>query len=198
MLGSITPLGERGRRSHYGLTVTAFIAGSTGAGALLGGLLGGAGSLAGLEGTTTAAAAAAAVLLLALAFDLGVAGLRLPTVPRQVDDLWLYRYRGWVMGIGFGFQLGLGVVTIVTTAFTYATFLLAAMSGSIAGGVVIGATYGLVRAATVLGGARVDSPERLMAMHARLRRWEPPARRAVLGIQGLLLVVAVALAAGLA
>ena len=35
---------------------------------------------------------------------------------RQVNEDWMARYRGWAYGAGFGLQLGLGVVTIVTTA----------------------------------------------------------------------------------
>lgn len=196
MLGSITLLGERGRNSRWGLTVTAFIGASTAAGFLLGGALGAAGSAAGLEGTTVALALLAAALLAGLAFDLRIGGLRLPTVARQVDDRWLYRYRGWVTGIGFGAQLGLGVATIVTTAFTYVAFLAAALSGSIAAGALIGGTYGLVRAATVLGGAVVDSPARLIEMHERLRRWERPARRVLLALQSTLLAAAVVVTAG--
>ena len=42
------------------------------------------------------------------------------TVPgprRQVDERWLDRYRGWVYGVGYGSQLGLGIVTVVIVAF---------------------------------------------------------------------------------
>ena len=131
-----------------------------------------------------------------VAFDLGVGGLRVPTVSRQVDDAWLYRYRGWVTGIGFGLQLGLGVVTVVTTAFTYVTFLAAFLAGSLAAGALIGGTYGAVRAATILGGSTVDSPERLARMHERLRRWERPARRASVALQGTLAAVALVLTLG--
>src|SRR5687767_9070368 len=137
MLGSITPLGERGRNSRWWLTMVAFVIGSTLAGALLGGALGSLGAVAGLEGAAAAPWLLAAALIAGVGFDVGVGGLRVPTVSRQVDDAWLYRYRGWVTGIGFGFQLGLGVVTVVTTAFTYVTFLAAFLAGSLAAGALI-------------------------------------------------------------
>ena len=44
MLGSITPLGERGRGSRWGITVSAYIIGSAAGGAALGSMLGWAGS----------------------------------------------------------------------------------------------------------------------------------------------------------
>lgn len=196
MLGSITPLGERGRNSHWSLTVVAFILASTVAGGSLGAVLGGAGGLLGLGGSTAALPLLAAALLVGLVLDLGLGGLRLPTVTRQVDDQWLYRYRGWVTGVGFGLQLGVGVATIVTTAFTYVTFFAAALTGSVLAGALVGGTYGAVRAATILVGSRVNSPERLVRMHERLRRWDAPARRGALALQGALLAVAVALVTG--
>ena len=45
MLGSINPLGERGRRSRWAVTVAAFVAGSAASGLAAGLLLGAAGSL---------------------------------------------------------------------------------------------------------------------------------------------------------
>src|SRR5436189_48466 len=45
MLGSITPLGERGRNSRWWVTMTAFVLGSAIGGAALGGGLGWLGSL---------------------------------------------------------------------------------------------------------------------------------------------------------
>ncbi|MGI9659651.1 MAG: hypothetical protein ACR2OD_12135, partial [Gaiellaceae bacterium] len=118
MLGSITPLGERGRGQPYLWTMAFFLVGSAGAGAALGAALGVVGSqLGGLESIALALLAGAVVLGLAL--DLGALRLRLPTVRRQVDETWLTRYRGWVYGAGFGVQLGLGVATIVTTSLVY-------------------------------------------------------------------------------
>src|SRR2546421_9993346 len=161
MLASIHPLGERARGHRWGITVSSFIAGAGAAGATAGGLLGRAGATvrhrAGLPlGLVVAIVVAAGVAGIAL--DLGFAGLRLPTVHRQVNEDWLHRYRGGVYGFGFGFQLGLGVATIVTTATVYLTFALAFLAGSAWAGLAIGAAFGLVRGAGLLFAAAVQTP----------------------------------------
>jgi hypothetical protein len=191
MLGSITPLGERGRNSRWWVTMTAFVLGSTAGGVMLGGGLGWLGSLVegALDGSTPTAATSAAangtasllalgvVMLIGAAFDLGAMPVALPTVHRQVDERWLQRYRGWVYGLGFGFQLGLGVVTIVVTAAVYAIFAAAFLSGSAFWGAAIGGTFGLARAATTFSVARVTRPDQLMRVDTRLRRMDRPSRR---------------------
>jgi sulfite exporter TauE/SafE len=171
MLSSINPLVERGRNNRYGLTATAYVVASA-----LGGVV--AGSAAGLAGwllqtvmplsDTGRAAMVVVVLAAALAFDVRVFGLSLPTTRRQVDENWLGRYRGWVYGAGFGFQLGLGVVTIVTTATVYATFALAAITASLAIGAVIGLVFGLARGLVLLTGAGIHDTDHLRAFHRRL------------------------------
>src|SRR6185312_10962143 len=123
MLGSITRLGESGRNARWWVTVTWFAAGAVGAGSLAGWVLGLFGAHAAAAIGPRAAALVLGVLAVAgVAVDLRLGGVRLPTVRRQVDDRWLTRYRGWVYGVGFGFQLGLGVVTVVTTAGVYLAF----------------------------------------------------------------------------
>lgn len=191
MLGSITPLGERARHSRWGLTIGALVIAATLAGTILGGALGGLGTLLGAGSSELALIVLGAALLAALALDLGLFGLQIPTPGRQVDDRWLYEYRGWVTGAGFGFQLGLGVVTVVTTALTYVTYLAAALSGSVAAGALIGGIYGAVRGLSALGSARVDSTERLIHMEDRLNRWEAPARRVLLALQAIPLALVV-------
>lgn len=193
MLASIHPLGERARSRRWGITVTAYLAGSTLAAALLGTALGAAGRLLDLPAPGTAVAVVA-LCAAGLAFDLGLGGLRLPTVHRQVDKDWLSRYRGWVVGVGFGFQLGLGVVTIVTTAAVYLTFALAALAGSPAGGLVVGATFGLARALVILGVARVRRPDQLRGALRRMQAWQPLSQRAGIAVQALVLVTAGAVA----
>ena len=136
MLGSITPLGERGRNRRWGITVTTYVIGSVLGGVAIAGALGGLGAAIGLGGLSVAVRLGllAAAVLVGLAFDLRLGGLRLPTVHRQVNEDWMVRYRSWVYGLGFGVQLGLGVVTIVTTSAIYAMLLAAALSGSAAAG----------------------------------------------------------------
>lgn len=195
MLASIHPLGERARRRRWGTTVSAYVAGSTAAAALLGTALGGIGRLLALPAGARATAVAVVVLGAAgLAFDLHLGGLALPTIHRQVDKDWLDRYRGWVVGVGFGFQLGLGVVTIVTSATVYLAFALALLTGSPAAGAAVGAAFGLVRALVIFGVARVDRPDQLRAALRRMQAWGPPAERAGIAVQALVLVAAGAVA----
>jgi MFS family permease len=199
MLASIHPLGERGRNSRWTVTMVAYVVGSAAGGALMGLLFGGAGAvtLGWLAPPTGAVLAAAALVVAAgLALDLGLGGLRLPTIHRQVDEDWLHRYRGWVYGVGFGFQLGLGVVTIVTTATVYGLLALAFLAGSVAGGVLIGATFGLVRALPLLTAARVHDPEGLRRLHRGMQERARVSRTLSLGAQAVV-VVAVALAGGI-
>jgi hypothetical protein len=193
MLASIHPRGERAPSRRWGTTASAYVAGSTLAASLLGAGLGALGRLAPLS-PRPAAVAVVALCGLGLAFDLGLAGLRLPTVHRQVDKDWLDRYRGWVVGVGFGFQLGLGVVTIVNTAAVYLTFALALLSRSAAGGLAVGATFGLARAVVILGVARVRRPEQLRAALRRMQAWRPLSERAGIAVQTVAMFVAGAVA----
>src|SRR5437870_5296978 len=103
MLGSINPLGERTRGSRWAVTVVFFMAGSTLAGAGVGALAGRLGARLAGGGFLSAPALAvvAAGLAAGSALDLGLLGLRLPSVRRQVNEDWLHRYRGWVYGLGF-------------------------------------------------------------------------------------------------
>src|SRR4051794_7194614 len=171
MLSSIHPLGERARRSRWWLTTTAYVMASVAGGAALGGVAGGIGAVLNLSLSPWVVAA---VCVITVVLDqVGV-----PSWHRQVNEDWLQRYRGWVYGGGFGFQLGLGVVTIVTTAAVYAVAVLAASSGSVATGVLLGAVFGLSRSVPVLAAARVRRPEQLRYLHAGLARAAVPVRRA--------------------
>jgi hypothetical protein len=199
MLGSITPLGERGRNSRWAVTMTAFVLGSTAGGLALGTTIGWLGVLA--RGAfawwtpTACLAALGVVTLLSAAFDVRLSPVAMPTVRRQVDEGWLQRYRGWVYGLGFGFQLGLGVVTVVVTSAVYATFAAAFLSGSTLRGAVIGGTFGLLRAATSFSVAGVRRPEQLVRVDARLRRLDGSSRRATVALEVGLAVAALAVAA---
>jgi hypothetical protein len=173
MLASISPLGERARGNRWGLTASAFAAGSILAAAALGALLGLAGSFAGSSTHARlmilgAAAVAAAVVDLVLRSP--------PSLHRQVDEDWLARYRGWVYGAGFGAQLGVGVVTVVTTATVFAWLVAAAVAGGAGGGAVIGAGFGAARAVPLLLVRKADEPARLRAVLRRLTVLAGPAR----------------------
>ncbi len=195
MLASIHPLGERARRQRWGLTVSAYLAATVVASALVGaglGLLGGWLGLPGGSDATVAGLVVAGLAALGAVLDLQVGGVSVPTVHRQVDERWLRRYRGWVYGAGFGFQLGLGVVTVVSTFAVYLTLALALLTGSVVGGLVVGTTFGVVRGATVLAVAGVNHPDRLHRLHRRLPAWDPVSRRVTAGVQASVAAGAVA------
>lgn len=163
----------------------AFLAGSTAGGAALGAALGLIGaSVPGLrESAGLRLWVLAGLIALGAALDLRASGLGLPTVHRQVNEDWLHRYRGWVYGVGFGFQLGLGVVTVVTVSAVYTAMAAALLAGSPAAGAAIGAVFGLLRASTSFSVARVRRPDQLAAVDVRLRAWDAPARRLALGLE---------------
>jgi hypothetical protein len=181
MLASITPLGERARGQSWPRAVAAYVVASTAAGAALGAGLGwlGAATVGGLPVAARAIGAAALAIVAAAADRAG----RLPSILRQVDERWLMTYRDWVYGAGFGLQLGLGAVTIVTSASVYLTWSLEVATASVAAGTVIGATFGAVRALPLLAFARVGDPATLRAAHRRWQAALPAVARATVTVQ---------------
>jgi len=173
MLTSITPLGERSRGNRWAVTTAALAAGCLLGGATTGLVLGAVGAL--LPAVPALVLGGCACLLAAVA-DL-LPG-RLPGGHRQVDEDWLARYRGWVYGVGFGYQLGLGVVTVVTSAATYAVLALALLTQSPAAGLLLGAVFGAARALPSLALRHVDSHSQIRAFAAGLERQAPLAHRA--------------------
>jgi hypothetical protein len=169
MLASITPLGERGRQSTWGVTVTGFALGAIAAGAASGALLGELGALVLPGGAGARLAVLLGALLAALVLD--AAPRPVPGPNRQVNPRWLDEYRGWVYGLGYGVQLGVGVTTVVTSAATYAALLAALLCGRPLWGAAVMGCYGAVRGLTPLATARVRDSRQLLAVHARLERW---------------------------
>ena len=182
MLASINPLGERGRNQRYRVTVTAYIVGSTLAGAALGGFLGLVGTP--LATPTVALVVVAAIAIAGTVLDARVFGLHVPGPKRQVNENWLVTYRGWVYGAGFGLQLGLAFLTIVTASATWVAFACALLAGNATAGAAIGATFGLARALPILTAARVSEPSALHAVVRRLDRLRPRVAVATTAAQG--------------
>jgi hypothetical protein len=172
-----------------GWYLTASLLAATAVGVVLGGI----GAVLPVPGAGRAAALAAAAVVVAV-----VEGRRRrwPTVRRQVNEDWLGRYRGWAYGAGFGAQLGAGVVTIVTTGTVYLTLAAELLCGSLVGGALIGAAFGLVRAVPLLGARGVRSPGELVARQRRLVDRLPAAHRATVLTAGAAAAVPVALMAG--
>jgi hypothetical protein len=183
MLSSITPLGERGRGSIWAVTVSAFAFGATLTGAAAGFAAGGFGAL--ILPAAVGTRGRLAVLALALAAAALLDGLRgaAPGPDRQVNERWLDEYRGWVYGLGYGAQLGLGVTTVVSSAGTYVALLAALLTRDPLAGAAIAGSYGAIRGLTPLAAARVRTPRQLFALHAGLTRWSGRARW--LGVAGL-------------
>ena len=115
MLSSIHPLGERGKGNRFTVTATAFVVGAVAGGATTGTLFGAVGLLVAPVLTDAVAVGALGLVAVAAAW-FERSGRALPSVPRQVNEDWLNEYRGWVYGAGFGFQLGAGVLTYITSA----------------------------------------------------------------------------------
>jgi len=194
MLTSISPLGERARGNRFWRTALAYAVGSLLGGTAAGTAAGALGQAAGVDGRA-AFAALGVVAVLGVALD---RARRLPTVHRQVDERWLSTYRGWVYGAGFGFQLGLGVVTIVTASTTYVALAAAGLTGSPVGGALVGATFGAARSLPLAVTARVRSTDDLARLHRRLDGAAGPVAggtglaQAALGVAALLLAGAAA------
>lgn len=176
MLSSIHPFGERSRNNRYAVTAVAYLVASTGGGLAMALLAHGVGSLVPVRDAVALWILAGGIGL-GLVADLGVAGLSVPSWPRQVNERWLDTYRGWVVGAGFGFQLGTGVLTIVTTSAVWSTWLAASLAGSWSGALTIGAVFGAVRGAFILSTIGVDQPAQLRALHRRLAASAPRVAR---------------------
>lgn len=181
MLTSITPLGERGRGHRFWLTRTWLFGGHIVGGLALGGVLAAASALIGVTvgrpGSTPALATIAGVTVVAVLGDL--AGVTVPG-RRQVDERWLTSYRGWVYGLGFGAQLGFGLVTVVNT------LLLAVViaSGAVLPpdqSLLLGGIYGLTRGIGASVNGWVRSVNDLHRLHRRLDQSERAVRMGSLG-----------------
>ncbi len=193
MLSSITPLGERGRGNRWGTTVVWFVAGSTLGGAALGAVLGlageGLGRLVAYRGRLGAVILLSAVALL---IDVARRPTLLPSWRRQVDERWMDEYRPWVYGLGWGAQLGAGVLTIVSSASTYLVLALAVLLGSLPASLALTTAFGLTRGLMLLTARRLDTPGALRSFHSRLQARRSLATTAVLATEALLALTAAA------
>ena len=195
MLSSIHPFGERSRSNSFGHTATAHIIGSALGGAALGGLAGAIGAAITAVAAPSTAIRAAIVLAATIGALLIEATRRerlLPTRSRQVNENWIQSYRGWVYGGGWGAELGFGISTIITTALVHLLVVTMIFVGSFTTALLLGAVFGVVRGATILAAAGVDSPEKLRTLHQRLDSLRARSRSGVL----LSLVLATAVGLG--
>lgn len=193
MLSSIHPLGERGKGNRFAVTATAFVFGAVVGGAGVGAVLGAVGVVVDLMvSDAVALAVVAAVAIVAAVFERS--GRRLPSVPRQVNENWLNEYRGWVYGVGFGFQLGAGVLTYITSAAIYVALVAAVLAGHPVAAVAVGATFGLTRGLTLVPARAIRSPGELVSFHQRLQRSADVVRTASTTVLALSAIAAGAIA----
>ncbi len=196
MLSSITPLAERSRGHRFGATASWFVLGAIVGGATLGVA---AAALAVIVratglGADAACGVAAALALVCALSDLRPFGLHLPFHGRQVNEVWLGRYRPWVYASGFGWQIGTGLATYILTAATYLLIALAALGADPAVAVALGVLFGLTRGLAVFLAAGITTPERLHAFHRRFDQVGPRVRAAVIGVQFGVAAIAAAVA----
>lgn len=185
MLSSITPMTEAGRGNTFRGTAAWFLVGGLVGGLSIGALAAGAAALVGLVdlSATTLVGIGALAAMVTAAIDLGVTGIELPIFKRQVNDAWLRRYRSWVYGSGFGWQIGFGVATYIMTAGVFLVIALAVLTTSPLHALAIGATFGVVRGSAVYVGRSATTPAALGRIHERLDAAAPTSRRLAAGVQ---------------
>jgi sulfite exporter TauE/SafE len=189
MLASITPLGERGRHATWGVTITAFALSAIAAATALGALTGELGSVVIARSVSSQARliALACAVLVAIVLDVTAA---VPGPRRQVNERWLHEYRGWVYGVGYGAQLGVGVTTVISSAATYVALVAAFLTESAGAGAIVMGCFGAVRGLTPLAASGVRTPGELLAVHRVLSRLRGYARWGGVGVLGAILVLA--------
>ncbi len=185
MLSTITPVSEQAKGNSYRTTATWFVVGAAGGGATLGvamaALAAGVHSL-GLAPATAGILALGAALI-AAGSDAGIGGFRLPIHGRQVNERWLDRYRPWVYGAGFGWQIGTGLATYIATAAVYLMIVLGALTASPVVALAVGTGFGVLRGLAVLLTRRLTTPMELLAFHRRFNEAGPWFGRAAVVVE---------------
>jgi hypothetical protein len=192
MLSTLTPYGERARGNRYGATVLWFVAGAATGGAALGAGVAGLAALVALLSWSRAMVAVVTIAASALciASDLGLGGLHLPVVPRQVNEQWVADYRRWIYATSFGAQIGLGISTYVMTAAVYLMVVLGALTGNPLLAWFIGLGFGVVRGLAILLGAGLSTPAAIRSFHQRFEGIASLSLSTAIGVQFGVLAVA--------
>ena len=185
MLSTITPLSEGAKGHSYRATAAWFVFGAVAGGATLGGAM--ALLALGVHGLhlspTVIGATAFGAALLAAASDAGISWMRLPVHRRQVNERWLDQYRPWVYGSGFGWQIGTGLSTYITTAAVYLMVVLGALTTVPLAALAVGTGFGLVRGLAVLMTRHLTDPAGLRSFHRRFTDAGPLAGRAAIAVE---------------
>ena len=196
MLSTITPVAEAGRGHSFRSTSKWFVIGSVAGGFTLGTLMAGITMLVAGLGTTPGQALwiVALASLLAAASDGRLAGFHIPGHDRQVNERWLDRYRSWVYGAGFGWQIGVGLATYIMTSALYLLILIGSLTAEPVFAIALGALFGLVRGLAVYLVAGLDSTERLLSFHSKFESYREAVRQSTIVIMAAVSVAAVAAA----
>lgn len=173
MLTSISPLGERARGNTWWLTLGWLTLGAVSGGAILGGLLGTFGQLLPVAPGDWQLVAPAVSGIAAAGWDL--AGRRFP-VRRQVNEDWLSAFRRWVYGFGYGIQLGIAPMTVVSTGLVPLLMLTMFIGVDPRAGLVMGVLFGGTRALSLAVNRRVRTADDLRRLHRRMDQLAEPAR----------------------
>ncbi len=196
MLSTITPVAEAGRGHSFRSTSTWFVIGSVVGGLTLGSLMAAIAALTARFGLTASLALGITVVasLLAAASDGRLAGFHIPGHDRQVNERWLDRYRSWVYGAGFGWQIGVGVATYIMTSALYLLILMGGLTAEPVFAIALGALFGLVRGLAVYLASGLDSTERLLSFHARFESHREAVRQTTIVVLAVVSVAAAAAA----
>ena len=155
MVETISPVVHGGRTSRYWINLGLHALGAVLAAALLGGLLGALGALAGAPWRFVGAGFVVAVALLYAARDLMALPIPLPDLKRQVPEWWRTFFPLPVTSFLYG--LGLGVAFF--TSLAVGTFVVVAVAALALGDPLVGAAicapFGLGRA-VVVGAANLE------------------------------------------
>ncbi|MEO5840540.1 MAG: hypothetical protein ABIQ73_25320 [Acidimicrobiales bacterium] len=182
MLSQINPIAEAGRGRRFRRTAGWFIAGAVVGGVTLGGASAGLAAIVDATGLGhgTALAVAAVAALAAAAVDSRIFGFGPPFIRRQVNEDWLSKYRPWVYGGGFGWQIGVGFTTYVMTAAVPLIVVFATLSASPWVAFALGVVFGLARGLTILLSAPLRTQSDLYAFHRRFAEGGEGVRQAVI------------------
>ena len=192
MLATITPMAEAGRGHSFRSTSVWFVLGSVAGGLTLGGLMAGIAFAAQRVGVDSylALGIVSAASLATSASDARLGGFHLPGHDRQVNERWLDRYRSWVYGAGFGWQIGVGLATYIMTGGVYLLVLTGGLSADPVAALGLGALFGLVRGLAVYLATGLDTTEKLHTFHARFEAMRDPVRQGTIVVQALVAISA--------
>lgn len=189
MLSTITPMTEAIRGHRFSLTAWWYVVGALAGGLTLGALMALSAWLIGPITEPFRLLVFALAALIAVASDGRLAGFQLPGHDRQVNEHWLDRYRAWVYGAGFGWQIGFGLSTYIMTAGVY-WLVTAGVVGSPMNALLLGTVFGLIRGMAVFAAAEIKDRESMAAFHRLFEQWRQPVRKGMILVLGSVGVVA--------